>query len=143
MFQEAPRVPSPPHPQEPPPPQPPLPPMAPGTNIQIRKDYDPKQTRVQAGPTPPDNFLISPITGEKVPRHEFDEHMKISLLDPKWKEQRDRYEAEKKQQESVFASGTVSFAFRDSFSLYTVFDCEFLIVLLTSYNAYLIIGCNR
>ena len=45
------------------------------------------------------------ITGEKVSAHEFDEHMKISLLDPKWKKQRDRYEVEKKQQESVFAPG--------------------------------------
>ncbi len=54
---------------------------------------------------PPDHYLISPITGERVPPREFDEHMKISLLDPKWKEQRDRFEAEKKQQESVFASG--------------------------------------
>lgn len=79
--------------------------MAPGTNIQIRKDYNPKQAKVQVGAAAPDNYLISPITGEKVPPHEFDEHMKISLLDPKWKEQRDRYETEKKQQESVFASG--------------------------------------
>lgn len=78
--------------------------MAPGTNIQIRKDYNPKQARAP-GTNPPDNYLISPITGERVPPQEFDEHMKISLLDPKWKEQRDRYEAEKKQQETVFASG--------------------------------------
>ena len=99
------RPPSPPPPQEPPPPQPPLPPMAPGTNIQIRKDYNPKQAKVQAAVAPPDSYLISPITGERVPPHEFDEHMKISLLDPKWKEQRDRFEAERKQQESVFASG--------------------------------------
>ncbi|XP_028399684.1 splicing factor 3A subunit 1-like [Dendronephthya gigantea] len=99
------RPPSPPRPQEPPPPQPPLPPMAPGTNIQIRKDYNPKQVRAP-GTVPPDNYLISPITGERVPPQEFDEHMKISLLDPKWKEQRDRFEAEKKQQETVFASGS-------------------------------------
>lgn len=99
------RPPSPPRPQEPPPPQPPLPPMAPGTNIQIRKDYNPKQAKAPVGAPTPDNYLISPITGERVPSHEFDEHMKISLLDPKWKEQRDRFEAEKKQHESVFASG--------------------------------------
>ncbi|CAB4001968.1 Splicing factor 3A subunit 1 [Paramuricea clavata] len=101
-----PRPPSPPRPLEPPPPQPPLPPMAPGTNIHIRKDYNPKQAKAQGGAIPPDNYLISPITGERVPPQEFDEHMKISLLDPKWKEQRDRFEAEKKQHESVFASGT-------------------------------------
>ena len=100
------RPPSPPRPQEPPPPQPPLPPMAPGTNIQIRKDYNPKQAKAQAAVAPPDNYLISPITGERVPPHEFEEHMKISLLDPKWKEQRDRFEAERKQHESVFASGS-------------------------------------
>jgi splicing factor 3A subunit 1 len=79
--------------------------MAPGTNIHIRKDYNPKQAKAQGGAIPPDNYLISPITGERVPPQEFDEHMKISLLDPKWKVQRDRFEAEKKQHESVFASG--------------------------------------
>ena len=52
-----------------------------------------------------ESYLFSPITEEKVPAHGFDEHMKISLLDPKWKEQRDRYEAEKKQQQSVFSLG--------------------------------------
>ena len=99
------RPPSPPRPQEPPPPQPPLPPMAPGTNIQVRKDYNPKVARAQAPMAIADNYLISPITGQKVPAHQFDDHMKISLLDPKWKEQRDRHLAEKKQQESVYASG--------------------------------------
>ena len=33
------------------------------------------------------------------------EHMKISLLDPRWREQRDRVLLEKKEQEQVFAEG--------------------------------------
>ena len=33
------------------------------------------------------------------------EHMKISLLDPRWREQRDRVMQEKKEQEQVFAEG--------------------------------------
>lgn len=79
--------------------------MAPGTNIQVRKDYNPKLAKAQTPNTTTDNYLISPITGEKVPAHQFDDHMKISLLDPKWKEQRDRHLEEKKQQETVYASG--------------------------------------
>lgn len=79
--------------------------MAPGTNIQVRKDYNPKVAKAQAPMAIADNYLISPITGQRVPAHQFDDHMKISLLDPKWKEQRDRHLAEKKQQESVYASG--------------------------------------
>ena len=34
-------------------------------------------------------FAVSPITGELVPVDEMAEHMRISLIDPKWKEQKD------------------------------------------------------
>ncbi len=34
-------------------------------------------------------FVVSPITGELVPIGEMAEHMRISLIDPKWKEQRE------------------------------------------------------
>ena len=34
-------------------------------------------------------FVVSPITGELVPVDEMAEHMRISLIDPKWREQRD------------------------------------------------------
>ena len=32
---------------------------------------------------------MSPITGELIPLAQMQEHMRISLIDPKWKEQRD------------------------------------------------------
>jgi splicing factor 3A subunit 1 len=32
---------------------------------------------------------VSPITGELVPVSEMAEHMRISLIDPRWKEQRE------------------------------------------------------
>lgn len=64
----------------------------------------------------PDKFLISPITGERVPAENMAEHMKISLLDPRWREQRDRVLQEKKEQEQVFAEGILK-QFRFSGSL--------------------------
>ena len=97
-------MPLPPIPLEPGP-KPPLPPTAPGANIQIRRGYDPKAPKAAAPPVPSDKFLISPITGERVPAENMAEHMKISLLDPRWREQRDRVLQEKKEQEQVFAEG--------------------------------------
>ena len=34
-------------------------------------------------------FVVSPITGELVPLEQMAEHMRVSLIDPKWKEQRE------------------------------------------------------
>jgi hypothetical protein len=34
-------------------------------------------------------YVVSPITGELVPVEQMAEHMRVSLIDPKWKEQRD------------------------------------------------------
>jgi splicing factor 3A subunit 1 len=36
------------------------------------------------------NFVVSPITGELIPISEMSEHMRISLIDPKYKEQKER-----------------------------------------------------
>ncbi|XP_010523414.1 PREDICTED: probable splicing factor 3A subunit 1 [Tarenaya hassleriana] len=38
----------------------------------------------------PTKFVVSPITGELIPISEMSEHMRISLIDPKYKEQKDR-----------------------------------------------------
>ena len=35
-------------------------------------------------------FVVSPITGELIPISEMSEHMRISLIDPKYKEQKER-----------------------------------------------------
>uniref|UniRef100_A0A803QNX0 S-acyltransferase n=1 Tax=Cannabis sativa TaxID=3483 RepID=A0A803QNX0_CANSA len=38
----------------------------------------------------PTKFVVSPITGELIPINEMSEHMRISLIDPKFKEQKER-----------------------------------------------------
>ena len=37
----------------------------------------------------PSKYAVSPITGELVLLAEMQEHMRINLIDPKWKDQRD------------------------------------------------------
>lgn len=83
---------------------PPLPP-APG-NVVIKKGYDPKQHAVKiARPPATEEYLISPLTGEKIPASKVQEHVRIGLLDPRWVEQRDKH-LDKQSQETVFAPGT-------------------------------------
>lgn len=90
----------------------PLPPLPPSLdNVLIRKDYNPKMAKSQ--PTQavstkklPDNYVISPITGEKIPADKLQEHMRYSLLDPRWVAERDRTMQEKIQQEEVYAAGS-------------------------------------
>lgn len=54
---------------------------------------------------PTDEYLISPINGERIPVSKVQEHMRIGLLDPRWVEQRDRQIQEKMNQETVYAAG--------------------------------------
>ena len=84
------------------------PPVAPNAdNVIVRKDYNPKAiAKPQARPPAPDEYLISPITGERIPASQVAEHMRIGLLDPRWLEQRDRQMQEKMTQESVYAPGS-------------------------------------
>jgi len=56
---------------------------------------------------PPEEYLISPITGEKIPASKVQEHMRIGLLDPRWVEQRDKHINDKMNQESVYAPGNL------------------------------------
>ena len=51
-------------------------------------------------------MLVSPITGEKIPADKMPEHMRISLLDRKWTEQRSRQTGEKREGEEVYAIGS-------------------------------------
>uniref|UniRef100_A0A0B7ASQ4 Splicing factor 3A subunit 1 n=1 Tax=Arion vulgaris TaxID=1028688 RepID=A0A0B7ASQ4_9EUPU len=101
------RIVPPPPPPPPPPSEAPPPPLPPTPEqVIIKKDYNPK-----AKPAPPpepsaDQYMISPITGEKIPTHKVQEHMRIGLLDPKWMEVRQRSLADKADQEEVFAPGS-------------------------------------
>ncbi|KAG9270543.1 splicing factor 3A subunit 1 [Astyanax mexicanus] len=89
------------------PPDNPMPPPLPPTPDQviIRKDYDPKASKPQAPVQTTDEYLISPITGEKILASKMQEHMRIGLLDPRWLEQRDRSIRERQIEEEVYAPG--------------------------------------
>ncbi|XP_049842965.1 splicing factor 3A subunit 1 isoform X2 [Schistocerca gregaria] len=106
--------------KKPPPPPPSMPPPAPGKEpvqqppplppipdkVIVKKGYDPKQAVKATRPPAPDEVLISPITGEKIPASKVQEHMRIGLLDPRWVEQRDRQIQDKLNQETVYAPGS-------------------------------------
>lgn len=85
----------------------PVTPVMPPTHDKvIVKKYDPKQVQKVAKPSPAsDEYLISPITGEKIPASKVAEHMRIGLLDPRWVEQRDKM-IEKVREENVYAPGS-------------------------------------
>jgi len=96
----------------PPPPVLPAPPVAmpppiqaptPG-NVDVRQ-YDPKKEAAMRKRTEDDQFLISPLTGEKIPAGKAAEHMKVGLLDPKWVEARDKQITAKANEDVVFAPG--------------------------------------
>lgn len=87
--------------------QPSVAPMLPPTHDKVVvKKYDPKATQPKPAPVITDEYLISPITGEKIPASKVSEHMRIGLLDPRWVEQRDKHTVEKINQDNVFAAGT-------------------------------------
>lgn len=62
-------------------------------------------SRPQITVAPQDEYLISPITGEKIQASKMQEHMRIGLLDPRWLEQRDRSIRDRQTEDEVFAPG--------------------------------------
>ena len=71
-------------------------------NIEVRK-YDPKAKKIVK---PVDEqYLVSPITGEKVPASKVQEHMRIGLLDPRWVEERDKQITARAVEDQVYAPG--------------------------------------
>ncbi|KAJ1802457.1 SF3a splicing factor complex subunit, partial [Coemansia sp. RSA 2598] len=65
-----------------------MPPAAAGP-MKIRRDYVPNLRR---GPPVPQTMLRCQLCGIEVPASEFDEHIRVELIDPKWKEQKLAYE---------------------------------------------------
>ncbi|XP_059652797.1 probable splicing factor 3A subunit 1 [Cornus florida] len=57
--------------------------------MRIVKNWKRPEDRIPAE-RDPTKFVVSPITGELIPINEMSEHMRISLIDPKYKEQKDR-----------------------------------------------------
>lgn len=78
--------------------------MPPRLDNVVVKKYDPKHSSKIVKPPTSDEYLISPITGERIPASKVAEHMRIGLLDPRWVEQRDKH-IEKVAQENVYAPG--------------------------------------
>lgn len=73
-------------------------------NVEVRK-YDPKAKMVPKVMDTVEQFLVSPITGEKIPASKVQEHMRIGLLDPRWVEERDKQITARAQEDQVFATG--------------------------------------
>ncbi|CAG8539354.1 6803_t:CDS:2 [Paraglomus brasilianum] len=63
--------------------------------IKIRKDYVPKVHAPKTSGTRP--LGICPRCNQAIPVDEMEEHMRIELLDPKWKEQKEAADAKKKE----------------------------------------------
>ncbi|KAI0990357.1 hypothetical protein GJ496_000106 [Pomphorhynchus laevis] len=75
--------------------------------VVIKKFYDPKEkTQVEAPVKPDEPFLISPITGEKIPASKITDHIRFATLDPKWAKTKEKELRERMEQEDVYASGT-------------------------------------
>lgn len=80
----------------------PLPPNP--EHVIIRKDYDPKAKHVQIT-NKQDTYFKSPLTGELIPASSMSEHMRISMLDPRWIEQKRKEKKEKEDQDEVLTGG--------------------------------------
>ncbi|CAH3929805.1 unnamed protein product [Pieris brassicae] len=79
-------------------------PLAPRPDRVVVKKYDPKRSRPQPAPAS-EEWLVSPITGEKIPANKVADHVRIGLLDPRWLEQRDRAAAERTDRDEALAPG--------------------------------------
>lgn len=79
-------------------------PLPPRLDRVVVKKYDPKRARPQAAATS-EEWLVSPITGEKIPANKVADHVRIGLLDPRWLEQRDRAAAERTDRDEALAPG--------------------------------------
>ncbi|OQV12614.1 Splicing factor 3A subunit 1 [Hypsibius exemplaris] len=86
-------------------PAPILNPAMPGSSMIIRP-YNPKARPIKDAAPQPTEYVISSITGERIPVEKLQEHLKYNLLDPEFLEQRDRRLMEKTHQELVYAPGS-------------------------------------
>ncbi|KAM5539086.1 hypothetical protein V8D89_007309 [Ganoderma adspersum] len=73
-----------------------------GGPMKIRTDYVPKLSK-KGG----EKLTTCTICGQQIPVDELQEHMRIELLDPKWKSQRDALEARKAQASELLRGANV------------------------------------
>jgi splicing factor 3A subunit 1 len=74
-----------------------------GDKIKVVSNYQPRLASNLANPAN-NATTIDPISGKAIPLNQLEEHMRISLLDPKWKEEQKRFLD--KQKETGYAEGT-------------------------------------
>lgn len=70
----------------------------------IVRDYDPKRNVTQK-PKAVENWIISPLTGERIPSDKLAEHVRYNTVDSQYKEDRDRHIGERSTEEPVLALG--------------------------------------
>lgn len=114
--------------------QPSVAPLLPPTHDKVViKKYDPKQVQKPvAKPQPTDEYLISPITGERIPASKVAEHMRIGLLDPRWVEQRDKHTVDKMNQDNV--SILIDAVIRNKLSFNILLNVPFFIGVCNWYS---------
>lgn len=81
-------------------PPPPLPPLQ-DDEINVVTDYKPGVATGAARALP--TMVIDPITGQTVAASDLSDHMRIQLMDPKWREEQARAAA--KQKDTALAEG--------------------------------------
>jgi splicing factor 3A subunit 1 len=69
--------------------------------MKIKEDYVPKAFKGRTGAALEEATQTCPRCGEQVKLSEMDEHVRIELLDPRWKEMRDQAEAKTKASNMV------------------------------------------
>ena len=74
-------------------------------NVEVRS-YDPKAKKKTVEQA--EQYLVSPMTGEKLPASKVAEHMRIGLLDPRWVEERDKQITKVATEDQVYAPGIFS-----------------------------------
>ena len=81
--------------------------LAPVPEHLIRKDYVSTVGTTASAASAAAIYAVDPLTGQQVRVDEMEEHMRISLLDPKWKEQK-QVEEERRKDTNIASGNDVS-----------------------------------
>ncbi|CAK9786329.1 hypothetical protein CC85DRAFT_307819 [Cutaneotrichosporon oleaginosum] len=77
--------------------------------VKIKKDYVPKGIQ-RGGPVA---RSTCPYCGQSIPENELSEHIRIELLDPRWKDQKRELEARRQQQQQLQVGADISTSLRN------------------------------
>ncbi|VDN33356.1 unnamed protein product [Gongylonema pulchrum] len=78
-------------------------PVPPSEETVVIREYDPKKSI--AARKAADKWIISPLTGERIPADKLQEHMRYNTVDSQYKEQRERELSDRNEEEPVYAPG--------------------------------------